>query len=68
MSDTLNVTDDQWFAALMGQAPDNPNGCSVVDALIGLGIYQEGEAAMARLLESGRIKQVSPGNYLPIAP
>ena len=59
------MTDDDVLTALASQVPSNPTGASAIDALVGLGYYGQVEAALARLVAVGKLRETSPGNYLP---
>lgn len=62
----MNFTDDQIYQALVSQIANNPTGASAIDVLSGLGLYQEITEALQRLVKVGKLKEVSPGNYLPL--
>lgn len=61
-----DFTDIEALAAIRSQVLNNPDGCSAIDVLIGLGYYKQAEDSLTRLLASGLIRQTGPGNYLPV--
>lgn len=67
-SEETMFTDNEIYAAIVGEVPHNPTGCSAIDALSGLGFYQAAEEALERLVSAGRLTRTTPGNYLPTSP
>lgn len=61
----MNYTDNQIYEALVDQIQDNPGGASIIDVVMGLGLYYEIEDALQRLLKANKLTEPSPGNYLP---
>lgn len=59
-------TDAQIYQALVSQVQYNPTGATAIDVFSGLGIYQQVSDALERLEIAGKLKQTSPGNYLPV--
>lgn len=59
------TSDAQVLAAIRSQVPSNPNGCSAIDALIGLGAYAAVQASLDHLVAAGQLRETSPGQYLP---
>ena len=65
LPDFSAVTDDDVLAALKLAVPENPSGASIIDVVYAWNV-QPIQDALVRLEGAGRIKQTSPGNYLPV--
>lgn len=61
----MSYTDEQIYEALKSQVVNNPDGASVIDVFVGLGLYAEVQEALQRLTQAGKLKDVGRGNYLP---
>lgn len=58
-------SDNDVLQAVVSEVALNPTGCSAIDVLSALGYYGPAQASLERLCEAGKLRQTSPGNYLP---
>jgi hypothetical protein len=59
-------TDDEILTALAAQASSNPSGASAVDVADQFGWVPSISMALVRLTVAGKLRETSPGNYLPV--
>jgi len=61
----MKFTEQQVYDALVASVAENPTGASAIDVLSQLGFYGTVNDMLYKLSQDGKLKQTSPGNYLP---